>query len=344
MPEERRDVVRDALQDLFPPLEWAYGGTNYSDGFHLKWLAEKRVCTSRYFPRYFELQTAVGEMSERRFVDFLDATATEDRLAGAIAAVEADGLLLSLVARLDESVNRLPAENAAVLLPGMFEIAQKIVGMNGGRFNSSYIAAWRATSWFLKRVPEDVRGDLALEALRKTKALSVASILINLSDPADRKEGDGGTVDPTLDLGTVEAMKTLWLQLMRDRAANDDALIDEPDLVSQLYRWRDYAGSLDEPQEWVKKAIRTDQGFANMATRMISRGTTHTFGDRVSMPHNSFNKETVDDFIGIDVAKARCDSINPADFPEHEEALRTLLISLEKWLGLRARDPFDLNG
>ncbi|RQZ96523.1 KAP family P-loop NTPase fold protein [Burkholderia cepacia] len=344
VPEERRDVVRDALQDLFPPLEWAYGGTNYSDGFHLKWLAEKRVCTSRYFPRYFELQTAVGEMSERRFVDFLDATATEDRLAGAIAAVEADGLLLSLVARLDESVNRLPAENAAVLLPGMFEIAQKIVGMNGGRFSSSYIAAWRATSWFLKRVPEDVRGDLALEALRKTKALSVASILINLSDPADRKEGDGGTVDPTLDLGTVEAMKALWLQLMRDRAANDDALIDEPDLVSQLYRWRDYAGSLDEPQEWMKKAIRTDQGFANMATRMISRGTTHTFGDRVSMPHNSFNKETVDDFIGIDVAKARCDSINPADFPEHEEALRTLLISLEKWLGLRARDPFDLNG
>ncbi|KML04088.1 MULTISPECIES: KAP family P-loop NTPase fold protein [Burkholderia] len=342
--EDRRDVVRAALKDLFPTLEWAYGGTNYADDFHRQWLAEKRVCTSRYFPRYFELQTAVGEMSERRFVDFLDATATEDGLTAAIAAVEADGLLPSLVARLDESVSRLPVENAAVLLPGMFRIGQKIVGVNDGVFSSSYVAAWRATSWFLKRVPEDVRGDLAIEALRQTKALSIASILIHLSDPADRKEGDRGTVDPTLDLGTVEAMKALWLQLMRDRATNDDALIDEPDLLSQLYRWRDYAGSLDEPREWMKKAIRTNQGFANMATRMISRGTTHTLGDRVSMPHNSFNKETVDDFIGIDVAKARCDAINPADFPEHEEALRTLLISLEKWLGLRARDPFDLNG
>ncbi|WP_322080575.1 KAP family P-loop NTPase fold protein [Paraburkholderia bannensis] len=342
VPGERRDVVRDALKDLLPPLEWAYGGTNYSDGFHLQWLAEKRVCTSRYFPRYFELQTAVGEMSERRFVDFLDATATEDGLAITIAAVEADGLLPSLVARLDESVNRLPAENAAVLLPGMFEIAQKIVGINGGRLSSSYVAAWRAASWFLKRVPEDVRGDLALEALRKTKALSVASILIHLSDPADRKEGDRETVDPTLDLSTVEAMKALWLQLVRYRAANGDVLIDEPDLISQLYRWRDYAGSLDEPREWVKKVIRADQGFANMVTRMISRGTTHTLGDRVSMPRNSFNKDTVDDFIGIDVAKAKCDAIDPAEFPEHEEALRTLHRYLERWLGLREGNPFDL--
>ncbi|VCM58118.1 Predicted P-loop ATPase [Burkholderia pseudomallei] len=344
VPEERRNIARDTLKNLFPPLEWAYGGTNYADGFHRQWLTDKRVCTSRYFPRYFELQTAAGEMSERRFVDFLDATATENGLAAAVAAVEADGLLPSLVARLDESVDRLPAENAAVLLPGMFGIAQKIVGMDGSLFSSSYVAAWRATSWFLKRVPEDIRGALALEALRKTKALSVASILIHLDDPSDRREGEGSTFDPTLNVDTVEAMKAEWLLVMRDRAADGDALIAEPDLISQLYRWRDYTGSLDEPRAWAAKAIRTDQGFASMATRMMSRGTTYSLGDRVSMPHNSFNKNTVDDFIGIDVAKARCDAINSADFPGHEEALRTLRIALEKWLGLRTRDPFDLNG
>src|SRR5690606_32706531 len=126
----------------------------------------------------------------------------------------------------------------------------------------------------------------ALEALRKTKSLSVASMLIHLNDPADRGEGNRDTGDPTLDLSTVEAMKILWLELMRDRATNDDALIDEPDLISLLYRWRDYAGSLDEPREWVRKATRVDQGFANMVTRMIVQGTTHTFGDRVSMPYN----------------------------------------------------------
>lgn len=339
--EERRNIICEALKDLFPPLEWAYGGTNYADGYHRRWLTEKRVCTSRYFPRYFELQTSVGEISERRFVDFLNATATEDELFAEIAAVEADGLLNSLVARLDESVDRLPTENAAVLLPGMFRIAENLSGTNSGSFDSSYVAAWRATSWYLKRIPEDVRGGLALEALRKTEALSVTSILIHLSDPTDRNEGESGAFEPALDLNTVVAMKAEWLRLIRIRAADGDELIAEPDLISLLYRWENYTDSMDEPREWVRKAIQTNQGFATMATRLMSRGTSYTYGDRVSTQHNSFNKETIDDFIGIDVAKAKCDAINPAQFPEHEEALRTLLRYLEKWLGLREKDIFD---
>ncbi len=156
VPEERRVIARDALKDLFPTLEWAYGGTNYADGFHLSWLTAKRVCSRRFFPRYFELQTSVGEMSERRFVAFLDATATEDGLAAAIVDVEADGLLPSLMARFDESVDRLPVDNAAVLLPGMFGIAEKLTVLRDvDPFNSPWLSAWRATSWFLKRVPED---------------------------------------------------------------------------------------------------------------------------------------------------------------------------------------------
>ncbi len=339
--EERRNIICEMLKDLFPPLEWAYGGTNYADGFHRQWLTEKRVCTSRYFSRYFELQTSVGEISERRFVDFLNATATEDELFSEIAAVEADGLLNSLVARLDESVDRLPTENAAVLLSGMFRIAEKLAGTNSGSFDSLYVAAWRATSWYLKRIPENVRGGLALEALRKTEALSVTSILIHLSDPTDQNEGESGAFEPALDLNTVVAMKAEWLRLIRIRAADGDALIAEPVLISLLDRWKNYTDSMDEPREWVRKAIQTNQGFATMVTRLMSRGTSHTYGDRVSTQYNSFNKETIDDFIGIDVAKAKCDAINPAQFPEHEEALRTLLRYLEKWLGLRENDIFD---
>lgn len=342
VPEDRRDVARDALKELFPPLEWAFGGTNYAEGFHLRWLTDKRVCSPRYFPRYFELQTAAGEVSERRFVAFLDATATQDGLAAAIAGIEADSLLPSLAARLDESVDRLPAENAAVLLPGMFGIAQKLAGQRDfDPFSSPWISAWRATSWFLKRVPENIRGELALEALRRTGALSVAAILIHLSDPADRSEGGNDAFDPALSVDTVEAMKVEWLRLIRWRAADGGTLIAEPDLISLLYKWRNYAGSLDEPREWMSEAIRTDAGFASMATRMMNRGSIHTYGDRVSTRHNSFNRTTIEDFIGIEVAKARCDAIDPAEFPEHEEALRTLHRSLEGWLGLRERDPFE---
>jgi predicted KAP-like P-loop ATPase len=330
--EERRDIARNALKELFPPIEWAFGGPYYAEDFHSQWLTAKRACTKRYFPRYFELQTATGEMSESRFVAFLDATATEDGLATAIADVEADGLLSSLVARFDESVGRLPVENADVLLPGMFAIAQKFAGQNdGGFFSSPWISAWRATSWFLKRIPHEARRDLVLDALRRTEALSVAAILIHLSDPADRTEGGSGAFDPALDPDTVEAMKTEWLRLMRNRAADGDALIADPDLVNLLYRWRDYTASLDEPQKWVSETIRSDHGFAKMATRMLTRGTTHSSGDRVSKSYYGFNKQTITDFIGIEEAKARCDAIRSVEFPDHEPALRTLRSKLDEW-------------
>jgi hypothetical protein len=338
---ERRELARDALKAMFPPLEWAFGGTNYGDGFHKRWLAEKRVCSSRYFPRYFELQTAAGEMSERDFVTFLEATSDEAALAAVVAGVRANNLTTSLVARLDESVERLPGENAAVLLPMMLDIAQGLGGERSvGPFSSPWVAAWRATSWYLKRIPEDVRGALMLDALRKTGALSVAAILIHLDDPADRKEEDRADFAPTLDLATVEAMKVEWLRQLRERATEMSVMIADPDLISQLYRWRQY-GSEDEPRKWIAEAIKTDEGFAKLASRMMSRGTSSSLGDRVSTPHNTFQRETVEDFIGIEVAKARCDAIDPTAFHEHEEALRTLLRHLEMWLGLRKRGSFD---
>ncbi len=179
-----------------------------------------------------------------------------------------------------------------------------------------------------------------LEALRKTGALSVAAILIHLNDPADRKEEDRAGFAPTLDLATVEAMKVEWLRQRRERATEMSVMIAEPDLISQLYRWRQY-GSADEPREWIAEAIKTDEGFATLASRMMSRGTSSSWGDRVSTPHNTFQRETVEEFIGIEIAKARCDAIDPTTFPEHKEALRTLLRHVETWLGLRERDPFD---
>ena len=339
--EERRSVAKDALIDLFPPLEWAFGGTTYADGFHPKWLSVKRTCTSRYFPRYFELQTAAGEMSESRFIAFLEATGTENGLMNAVADIESEGLLPSLVSRLDESVDRLPVENAAVLLPGMFRIAQKFAGLHTGAFDSPWISAWRATSWFLKRIPKEIRDGLALDALRDSNALSVAAMMIYLNDPAARTERETVLFDPALKPATVEAMKIEWLRLMRSRAEDIEALLGEQDLIPQLYRWRDYAGSLDQPRNWVTEAIQTDKGFAIIATRMMSVGTSHSAGDQVAKSHNMFHKENVEDFIGLDTAKARYATLDPASFPDHEEALRTLHHHLEIWTGSTMRGPFD---
>lgn len=341
VPEIRRDVAQEALSELFPALESVFGGVEFGDDFYPAWLAEKRVCTPRYFPRYFELQTAVGEISEVGFLKFLDATMTEETLTPMIAELEADAMLPSLVAKLEESVDRLPTTNAAVLLTGMFNIAQKLAHLRGEGFSSPWISAWRSISMYLRHIPVETRGRLATDSLRESKALSVAPMLIHLSDPADYRPAGGRNFDPALDLDTVHTMKAVWLQLMRSRADSDHSLIDQPDLLRLLFVWEKYEGSSAKPRNWVTKAIRTDDGFAMMVSHMMSTGTIHSWGDKVSTPHHTFDRETVQGFIGIETAKARCDTMNFADFPRHEEALKNFLRHLEVWLGLREADPLD---
>jgi len=328
-PEVRRELVRNTIVYLFPTIEWVLGSTHYGDGSRKQWLAEKRVCTPRFFPRYFELQTTLGEISERQFVEFLEAASQPERLANVILEIEREDLLISLVKRLDESVERLPVEHAHVLLPAMFCVAQKFSGSDGGGFSSPWVSAWRATSWYLKSVPDNIRGPLVIESLRKTKALSVAGVLIHLSDPDDHRESDN--FDPALDSNTVSEMKAVWLQLVRGLAIDEKKLVIEPDLVSLLYRWKHFSGSIDEPRDWVLKVISEDEGFVNLIRNMMSVGTSHTVGDHVSKVHNMFNKDSVSDFIGLDEAKKRCDSISLTDFPGYELALVTLRKHLEAW-------------
>ncbi|WP_081320075.1 KAP family P-loop NTPase fold protein [Pseudomonas rhizoryzae] len=329
VPEVRRELARSTVVYLFPTIEGVLGNTHYGEGSRQQWLTEKRVCTSRFFPRYFELQTALGEISERRFVEFLEASSDPKTLGYLILEIEREGLLASLVNRLDESVGRLPVEHAPILLPGMFLIAQKFVGSQQSSFSSPWVSAWRATSWYLKNIPESIRGMLAIESLRTTKALSVAGILIHLSDPNDHRGSD--KFDPALDLNTVNEMKSVWLQLVRDLATDEEKMISEPDLVSLLYRWKSFSGSIDEPRDWVSKVSSTDEGFVSLIKGMMSVGTSHAVGDRVSKFHNMFSKDNISDFIGLDEARKRCDSINLLDFPGCELALVTLRKHLDAW-------------
>lgn len=327
--EARREQAQTVIKMLFPALEWAFGGM-YHSGSRKQWLNAKRACSARYFARYFELQTADGELSEQRFIAFLDATQSEAGLAAAIAAIDSDKLTHSLVARLDESVDRLPLENAAVLLPAMFTMAEKLAGRQGTNpFSSPWVFAWRAISWFIQRIPKDERGTLTVEALQASGALSLAAILIHLNDPEDHKDEKGENFDPSLELATVLELKQLWLVQMRKRAQDTQALSANFDLLNLLYRWQKYAGNAQEPHEWMAAAIRTDDGFAAMVERLMNRGTMHVSGNLVSTPYNYFDRNAIECFIGVNEALARLNGMDLTRFPAQREALETLKAAIE---------------
>ncbi len=330
---ERRDWGRETIKVLFPTIEGVWGGTSYGDGFYQRWCDAKRICTSRYFSRYFELQTSEGEISESEFAALISVAGDARGLDDAVAAIRERELLPSLAARLDESVHRLPAAAAGTLLPVMFSIAQELVaGRRSGGFDSPWTSAWRATSWYLKSVPTADRGREALDALRKTGALSLAAILIHLNDPADCPENERENFEPNLTADELAQLKTEWLRQLEALAAYPPRLLAQPDLASLLYRWRDYTGSLDAPRGWLAKVITDDAAFATVVESLMSRGTSRGWGDRVAARHDTFQRDTIEDMIGVDEAARRLTEIDLTAFEGGRlEALETLIQHLRRW-------------
>ncbi|MFS2180082.1 P-loop NTPase fold protein [Rhizobium pisi] len=319
--ERNRPAVQAALTELFPRVAWAFGGMYYDAGDWMsKWTSDRRVCSSRYFRRYFELQTPPGEMSENEFGSVLAASGDATALAFMINDIEERGLLASLAFRLDEGVSRLPVESAATLMPQMFTIGQKLVDRGVGPLTSPWVAAWRAISWYIDLLPSAERGPLTIEALRQTRALSVGATIIHLNDPSDQQAGS--KIEPKLDEATVAALKEEWLKQIRDLAKADDALVLHSDLASLLYRWRDYAGGLDEPRAWVQKVIENDERFFNVIERLMTTGTSRTAGDLVSSRVDSFDKRLLDDLIGEEVARDRLSKLDA--FPASDEQRRAI--------------------
>jgi predicted KAP-like P-loop ATPase len=300
---QRQSHAEAVIKQLFPKTEWAFGGAHYGDEWLISWNSAKRVCTARYFPRYFELQTPQGEMSENEFSDLLNISGDGQLLSEAIKDLESRELLGSLATRLDDCVETLPTATASVLLPAMFEVAQKLVDRSATPFGSPWTSAWRAISWYIDRLPRDERGALTLAAFRSSKALSVAATIIHLNDPESQKEGS--RIEPKLEKETVEEMKAEWVRQIRERAAIPDNLLEDSDLGSLLYRWRDYINNLEEPRNWVQDAVKTDETFVTLLKRLMTTGTSHTMGDFVSRRVDSIRLDTIEDFLGIDTAQRR---------------------------------------
>ena len=309
---QRQSPAEAAIKQLFPKTEWAFGGMYYGNDWLTSWNSAKRVCTARYFPRYFELQTPQGEISENEFSDFLQKSGDEQLLSDAIKNIEDRELLGSLASRLDDSVETLPTATPSVFLPAMFEIAQKLVDHNATPFGSPWTSAWRAISWYIDLLPKEERGALTITAFRSTKALSVAATIIHLNDPESQEEGS--RIEPKLERETVEEMKAEWVRQIRERATTPDKLLEDSDLGSLLYRWRDYTNSLDEPRNWVQATVKTDEAFVTILKRLMTTGASHTMGDLVSRNVDSIRLDTIEDFLGIGTAQRRLATLKrPAD-------------------------------
>jgi predicted KAP-like P-loop ATPase len=329
--EQRRVACQSLIEELFPTVKWAFGGSHYGEEWLRQWTDAKRVCSARLFDRYSELQLPEGALSESDFIDFIRSSGNAADLADIISGFEAQGLLPALALRLDESVGQLPLEDLPTLLPAIFDIGKKLNDANAAPANVSFMSAWRAAVWFLRREQKPTRRIQAfIDALRRSDALRVPAVLISLDMNAREKKEP--TKEMLFDDEGLQAAKALWVEKIEALARNGDALLHSHGLVSYLFRWRDFSGDVNRPRNWVRATAANDDHFPELVVRLASIVSSHSIDDYVSRTTQEYRPENFEPFFDLDELANRLAAFDRGKLtPEQAGALTLLEANLASW-------------
>ncbi|WP_268036829.1 KAP family P-loop NTPase fold protein [Algoriphagus sp. PAP.12] len=77
-PQEISNGLKDFLKSIFPQLGSVFGFTSFSDSQWREWYEKKRICSGRYFERYFSFVVLEGEISDVLFDGILDQISKVD--------------------------------------------------------------------------------------------------------------------------------------------------------------------------------------------------------------------------------------------------------------------------
>ncbi len=296
--ESRREMCRTLLRELFPQIDWAFGGSRYGADWIESWMTAKRVCTTHTFDTYFDLQAPSGSISESDFAGLIAASADDQAWPAYVQTVVDRDLRGALAMRLDQSVRQLPIDRPERWLALMLSNGEQLAR---DPFNDSHLASWRSAIWYLRRLPKssDARAAL-LTALQQTQALSVAAYVISIDDEARKKPDPQHP--PILDEDDFAAAKAAWVSIAESKSNDIARFLEEQDLVSLLYRWRDFA-SLDQPRAWVARAATDPHNVLSLLRAFVNVSSQQYLGEHVAMKVESFRKEYFDDFLPVSDVK-----------------------------------------
>jgi hypothetical protein len=150
--KENEGAAQYIASQLFPVIAWAFGSAWHGPDWEERWASERRICSPRYFDRYFALRLPDGRISDSEFLGFIEICADRAVIDVAFADIRERGLLPEMLERLDQAAiaGKLPMDHIDALLPALFDIAEPLPNQMGFGAQMPFISCWRSASWYLK--------------------------------------------------------------------------------------------------------------------------------------------------------------------------------------------------
>lgn len=174
--EDKQKVIIELLELLFPQLKSIYSNTTYSNTSYTQWTNEKKICSGRYFGRYFSYTVQEGDIPDNYFeqlITNLEVTSNEEivhKLEQTVEQYSAFDLILKL--RMHEEV--LTEGQSTNLSLALAQIGHTLPLEQDIHFATTYAQAASLIARLVRNVPNTKQISFVKQLLLETQSLEYA--------------------------------------------------------------------------------------------------------------------------------------------------------------------------
>lgn len=290
------------VRELFPSFEWALGGSSYSGDFIKGWDEEQRVCSDKYFDRYFNYGVPVGDLADAKIKEFLalidNPSTTQDKANKVLAKLVAAGHPEVLVSKLRNKEDDYSSSAAKKLAYALVSLGgtlprprQSFLGDTFSAYVQSAILAVSLT----RKSGDTVK---VLKDFMTTAPIDYAEQLMRWIRVDTENQDNKEDFVPLITEVQLKEIGELFAERIKDYSTGNDLINDfAEDLPSIFWNWNRW-GKKKDIEAYIKKAIAADA--ENATTFIVSyTGNSFEFGSgrrsRAEFRRESYNE--IADFI-----------------------------------------------
>ncbi len=327
--EEKKDIVKDLIKQLFPTIEWALGGTGYSSGFKNSWLKEMRICHASNFDKYFQFSIPKGELSNSDLREMLALTSDAEKFSSFIMSLKERGIIKNALAQFESFTDEVPLKNGYTYIKGILDIGDKVDHESTGfTMFSSNTHAIRLVVWFLRRIKSiEERSELLLKCFKVSDGISVVEHILQ-ADENRREKSDSDIVLSNNEFSAIKQEFVDKLNYMADNSS--DELMNHEHLVSFLYRWKRW-GNEEKVVSWLQEQVENTEGCIKLLKAFVTKSSSQTMGDYSVKITNNIKLENIESFIQIEPIIAKISSVKASTLDvKSQEAIEAFNKALER--------------
>jgi len=246
------------IRELFPSYEWALGGSSYAGDFIKQWDEEQRICSDKYFDRYFNYGIPMGDVPDAQVRDFLELLArpkvTQSRVNKALKNLVESGHPNVPVSKLRNKEDDLPKEVCEKLAPALVSIGSnfpRTQSFMGDTF-SSYVQSAILAVHLTRKVDDPFS---LLKVLMNDASLDYAEQLLRWVRTYTKDGKEDKDFAPLITAQQLETLGRAFATRIKQYANDGDLIRDFSDnLTALMWVWNKW-GSSKNIKAYLNKAF-----------------------------------------------------------------------------------------